>query len=144
MKSETRGRRSVYHGQQSMKRRAQCQHETNNYLKTNKSSLDPKIEGSKRKDERFHRVTLQETLRIMGLLVVDDLALLEDEELMRAELQKMVTVEVLTVKIHWVHKAIVISKEETRSLLGPLPILTLTVHKMRNLPDPHPNILSIN
>ena len=56
----------------------------------------------------------------MGLLIEEASPLLnEDEEVIRGEVHKMVTVEVL-----------------------PLPILSLAAHKLRQVPDPRPSVLS--
>ena len=46
------------------------------------------VEGSDKPTERIRRVTLQETLQIMGLPTADDSPLLHEEDIVRKELPK--------------------------------------------------------
>ena len=100
------------------------------------------VEGSHMKDEKVRRVSLQETLNIIGLPTNDDSVLLHDEDLIRSVLHKTVTVEVLTASIHMIKRALSIRAEEIGSLPGPLPILTLALHKTRSAPDARYSVLS--
>ena len=82
------------------------------------------------------RVSLHDTLPILGLQIPTSSPLTQKEDEVRQQLHNVVAVEVATAVLHMVYRARSLSKEKEPKMIGPVLVVTIAVHKLENMVDP--------
>ena len=94
-------------------------------------------------EDKVKRVSLVDTLRIMGMSVKEDSPLTSQEPVVRKRLEHIVPIPSVAATLHMVYKAIRLEGETQGMVAGPTNLRTLASHDLRQAPDARVNILSM-